>query len=82
MWAWLFTSVVELFVLEVIMCTAVDLQPGPPLDDMCGAEYKEFSLPRFRGYIYWEYTQIVIVTLWFHGCMRRPAGAPECAVAC
>uniref|UniRef100_A0A7S3TVG9 Uncharacterized protein n=1 Tax=Emiliania huxleyi TaxID=2903 RepID=A0A7S3TVG9_EMIHU len=73
--AWLATSLVEILSLEAILCTAVELRSGPPFDDMCGAGSKEFFFPRLRGFVYFEYAQLVITALWVQGCWQRQGGA-------
>ncbi|EOD30584.1 hypothetical protein EMIHUDRAFT_232767 [Emiliania huxleyi CCMP1516] len=69
--AWLATSLVEILSLEVILCTAVELRSGPPFEShstTCAAQgFKEFFFPRLRGFVYFEYAQLVITALWLHG---------------
>ena len=56
--AWFVVTGVEIVVLEVLVETGVELKGGSPWP-ACGAPWKEFYFPRFKGLIFWEYVSLV-----------------------
>ena len=68
--AWFVVTGIEIVVLEVLVETGVELKGGSPWL-ACGAPWKEFYFPRFKGLIFWEYVSLVSFGFWVHGVWWR-----------